>query len=179
MKKLIIVIIAIGALVEIGSIVHMNQKIDYVQQPAVPVVIEDSKKIKEVREELVEDMLSKLSKDEWGNNKSSGKLRYTNDPHRSDKTKCLRIGGKRDISCDSWGVYQWKIPTAQIFYKKLYGNDISEKDMLIKLLDDEWVDDFTAEVILKNKGAIWHWSSARRHSEYYNTIITAIRILDK
>jgi len=134
----------------------------------------------ELKEGMVAEMLAKLSKEEWGNyTEGDGKLRYANDPQKKRYNECRRIGGARNINCDSWTIYQWKIPTAQMFYKKIYGVDLTQKDMLKFLLDDDQLKNFTARAIIENKSAIWHWSTANNSKDYYNVVIDTIRKLEK
>ena len=131
------------------------------------------------KERLIKEMLQRLAELEGGNSRldGAGELNYGNDPIEDNFSACSKIGGWRLSECDTWTKYRWSIATAQHFHKLNYGVKVTEKDMLIKLLDDNFLDTFTADTIINNQGAIWHWHGAKKEADYFKSIIPIIREL--
>ena len=186
MKITITILFILGIGVPLGYTYRQLQIVEHgtVKERELTYQIEKQRSIyeysrKEMRDDMIDDMLARLSLLEGKNDAldSDGQLNYGNDPVERNYTACKQIGGWRKSECDTWTKYRWSIATAQHFYQKLYGESITEKEMLIKLLDDEFVDTFTAQAILEVPGAIWHWHGAKRDKEYFDTVIPIIRDL--
>lgn len=110
----------------------------------------------------------------------AGQLFYTNDPKRSDRPKCAVIGGKRDLNCDSWGAYQFKIPTVQLYYQKLYNQNISQVDAMLVALDIIKAEALAYDIVIKEKGGIKsNWENTYYANEdFFETAITQVRTLE-
>lgn len=134
----------------------------------------DSKIIKIMKRDVVE----MIRYAEVNRELEYGELFYTNDPHSSISEKCKKKGGKRDISCDSWGSMQWKLPTIQYYYKKLYSVELTEKEALLIALDEEKAMNLAEDCIFKIEGCVWEWSGAKKNKAYLVKQIPFIRELE-
>ncbi len=130
-------------------------------------------------EKLKNDVVAQLKKDESGGiNIGDGDIFYTHDPQRAKRPICKKIGGLRDIMCDSWGNFQYKITTVQYYYQKLYDKSITQKEALLIALDDKKAEELTKDIVFKHVGGVWEWTSAQNKKDWYNMRITFIRELE-
>jgi len=134
----------------------------------------DSKIIKMMKRDVVE----MVRYAEVNRELKDGELFYTNDPHSSISAKCNKRGGKRDISCDSWSIMQFKLPTIQYYYKRLYNIELTEKEALMVALDDEKAMALAEDIIFKIKGGIWEWGGSLKNKAYFIKQIPLIRGLE-
>lgn len=134
--------------------------------------------IKEIVTQLQTEVVARLQRDESGDvDTSGGIVFYTNDP-RSDLTGvCARVGGKRHIECDSWGVMQFKLTTVIYYYDVLYGEKITEKEAVLIALDDDKARSLASDIIFKVEGGVWNWSAANNDANYFSYQIPFIRSL--
>lgn len=133
--------------------------------------------VKEVVEQLQDEVVARLQRDESGGKESGDRLVYTNDPSSANAGKCARVGGLRDIECDSWGVMQFKLTTIIHFSKVLYDKDITQKEAVQIALDDEKARALAKDIIFKVEGGVWNWSAAYKDESYYAYQIPFIRSL--
>ena len=130
----------------------------------------------EIIEKMKKDAIERLRNAETkGHVIKSGEVFYTNDPTNKQREACLRIGGKRPIDCDSFGPLMIKIPTAQAWYKQLYGKEITEMEALVMILDMKTAAPFAIDAIVKIEGAIFAWTGARSEKEFYEYVVPLIR----
>jgi len=128
---------------------------------------------------LKQELINKLRQGESGGVDTGSTIFYTNDPSSANREVCARIGGRRDLDCDSWGVMQFKIPTIVWYYPQIYGTEITEKEALILALNDEKAMDFASRIIFEIEGGVWNWSAAQNDATFYTTQIPFIRSLEK
>lgn len=133
--------------------------------------------IKEIVLQLQHEVISKLQRDESGGEDSGGDVFYTNDPRSALRGECGRVGGLRNIECDSWGVMQFKIPTVIYYYQILYGEELNQKQALQLALDDDRARALATDIIFKVEGGVWNWSAANNDASYYSYQIPFIRSL--
>lgn len=134
--------------------------------------------IKEIVTQLQREVVARLQRDESGDvDTSGGIVFYTNDPRSDLQGQCARIGGKRHIECDSWGVMQFKLTTVMYFYDVLYGQKITEKEALLIALDDDKARELASDIIFKVEGGVWNWSAASNDANYFSYQIPFIRTL--
>lgn len=134
--------------------------------------------IQEIVTQLQQEVVARLQRDESGDvDTSGGIVFYANDP-RSDLTGvCARVGGKRNIECDSWGVMQFKLTTVMYYYDVLYGEKITEKEALLIALDDDQARALATDIIFEVEGGVWNWSAANNDASYFSYQIPFIRTL--
>lgn len=134
--------------------------------------------LKDIVKQLEDEVLARLQRDESGDvDTSGGMVFYSNDPRSDLQGTCARIGGKRNIECDSWGVMQFKLTTVMHYYKELYGEDLTEKEALLIALDDDKARSLARDIIFKVEGGVWNWSAANKDASYYSYQIPFIRTL--
>lgn len=133
--------------------------------------------LQEVINELEGEVIARLQRDESGGGDSGGDVFYTNDPTSSMQSTCARIGGLRNIECDSWGVMQFKLTTVMHYYSVLYGEDITQKQALQIALNDDDARALARDIIFEVEGGVWNWSAANRDASYYSYQIPFIRSL--
>ncbi len=175
LTKIYITVIIASFLVVVGG-----EKVMEWAEANEPIVIE---RIVEVDSNIIqlmkEDLVNNLRLEESGGRMEDGRLLYTNDPRQSMKKKCNKIGGVRDINCDSWGVMQFKIPTVIDFYDRLYGKEITEVEALLIALDEQKALKLAEDMIFEIEGAIWNWeNSVNKKRSYYLQQIPFIRSLE-
>lgn len=130
-----------------------------------------------VIKDLENEVIARLQRDESGGGDSGGDVFYTNDPSSDLVGTCSRIGGKRHIGCDSWGVMQFKLTTVMHYYDVLYGKKITEKEALTIALDDDKARALARDIIFDVEGGVWNWSAANNDASYYAYQIPFIRSL--
>lgn len=135
--------------------------------------------IQEIVTQLKQEVIARLQRDESGGEDSGGSLVYTNDPNSAHVETCRRIGGMRDIDCDSWGVMQFKIPTIIYYYEMLHGETLTEKEAVVLALNDERARQLATKIIFEVEGGVWNWSAAHNDADYYAYQIPFIRSLEK
>lgn len=131
----------------------------------------------EVIFQLKQEVVARLQRDESGGDASGGDVFYTNDPSSSYRETCGRIGGMRNIECDSWGVMQFKLTTVIYYYDVIYGKTITQKQALIIALDDNEARALASDIIFNVEGGVWNWTAANNDSSYYAYQIPFIRSL--
>lgn len=133
--------------------------------------------LSEIVSQLKQEVVARLRRDESGGEDSGGDLFYTHDPSSAYVGTCARIGGKRNIQCDSWGVMQFKLTTVIHYYKVLYGEVITQKQALVIALDDDKAEALASDIIFNVEGGVWEWSAANNDSSYYAYQVPFIRSL--
>lgn len=134
--------------------------------------------MKEIVAQLQKEVIARLQRDESGDvDTSGGIVFYANDPRSDLQGSCARIGGKRNIECDSWGVMQFKLTTVMHYYDVLYGKQITEKEALLIALDDDQARALASDIIFKVEGGVWNWSAANNDANYFSYQIPFIRTL--
>ncbi len=171
------ILVAIGTVVIVYVALYLKtQPIEY-EKPMVEIEIEkiDIKILKLMKKDLVKT----LRYDELNRELVPGELLYTNDPQRSMRKKCNRIGGRRDINCDSFGPMQLKIPTVQFYSMKLYDKELTEMEALIIALDEDKAMKLSEDIIFEIEGGIWNWeNSVNKKKAYYMKQIPFIRDIE-
>jgi len=167
------ILVAIGTVITIyATLYYKAQPVEYVKVENITVEKIDYKILKLMKRDLVKT----LRWEELNRELVPGELLYTNDPTKSMQSKCNRIGGKRDINCDSWGPMQLKIPTVQYYYMQLYGKELTEVEALLIALDEEKAMAFAEDIIFEIEGSIWNWeNSVNKKKSYYMKQIPFIR----
>lgn len=127
--------------------------------------------------DLENEVIARLQRDESGIDSSGGDVFYANDPSSDLVGACQRIGGKRHIGCDSWGVMQFKLTTVMHYYEELYGEKITQKEALLIALDDEKARALARDIIFEVEGGVWNWTAANNDASYYAYQIPFIRSL--
>ena len=151
------------------------EKFPEIEQPTTEATRE---KLEKKIEQMTNEILDEVKKGEsHGANITAGQLFYTNDPHSTVKEACSRIGGKRKIDCDSWGLYQFKIPTVIHYSKTLHNQDLSETEAMLIALDPVKSRSLARDIIIKVEGGVWEWSSATKNQAYFERTIPLIREL--
>jgi hypothetical protein len=147
----------------------------YVSSPVVHFIApEASAEVVDV-EELKQEVVSRLVKLESGGfNPDDGAVFYTHDSPKSLRAVCNRIGGKRNLECESWGIAQVKIPTLMMWSAQL-GTPMTEKEALNLALDDEKIQKFVGTVLIEIKGSCFAWTTCVKHSEWFSSHIAHIR----
>lgn len=133
--------------------------------------------LREVIKDLEDEVIARLQRDESGGEDSGGDLFYTNDPSSAYRSSCARIGGLRDIRCDSWGVMQFKLTTVMHYYDVLYGQKITQKEALAIAIDDEQARELARDIIFEVEGGVWNWIAANNDANYYAYQVPFIRSL--
>jgi len=94
------------------------------------------------------------------------------DPADKYRNECInnRIKLVRNHNvCYSFGKYQFQLSTFNHYWKKYYKEDLSDKEMInILLNDEEKVKELMKKIILE-KGGVFNWSSIK-----YNEVLTNI-----
>lgn len=158
-----------------GTLYLTAQPVQYTKASVVVEEKIDSKIIAIMKRDVVEMVRwAEVSREV-----EAGELFYTNDPHSSISSECKRIGGKRGIACDSWSIMQFKLPTIQFYYKKLYEIELTEKEALMVALDDERAMALAEDIIFKVEGGIYEWAGAEKNRAYFNKQIPFIRSLEE
>lgn len=152
---------------------EMSKPQEYKKQETKNIKV-DSKIIKIMKQEVVK----MVRYSEVNRELDKGELFYTNDPHSSILEKCNKVGGKRGISCDSWGVFQFKIPTVQFYYQKLYNKELTEMEAMLIALDEKKATKLAEDIIFKVEGGVWEWSGAKKNKAYLSKQIPFIRELE-
>ena len=130
----------------------------------------------EIIERMKSDIIAKLKEAEThGQDIKEGEMFYTNDPTTKMRGVCLAIGGKRPISCDSFGPLQMKIPTIQGWYKELYGKEVTEIEAFNIAEDMKSAAPLATDAIVRIPGAIYAWTGAKNEKEFYDYVIPLIR----
>lgn len=115
---------------------------------------------------LTNEILDRLKVGETSNHKQTpGELFYTNDPRKSMIEACARIGGKRPVECDSWGLYQFKIMTIIHYAQRLRGQTLSMIEAIVLSQNESEARKLAAEIIVKVEGGIWEWTAAKKTPE--------------
>jgi len=153
-----------------------------VEQTAAEYEVQIQEKELSLEETIVnlkEEVVARIIREESGSGHKEGELLYAHDPQKAKRGTCARIGGKRDINCDSWGILMFKLPTIIFYYKTLYGQEISEKEALLIAIDDEKAKELASDIIFEVEGGVWNWSVAYNDPEYYAHIIPFVRSLEE
>jgi hypothetical protein len=149
----------------------------------VEKIVEETKTDERLREkirEMKDEVLDILHEGESnGKEMEDGELFYTNDPNSRMREECSRIGGRRNINCDSFGPLQMKIGTIQHFNMKMYGKEITQVDALLLALDLEGAKKWTEDCFMLIEGCIWEWTSAQAHKPFLVRHIPLIRELEE
>jgi len=165
-------------LVAIGTVVTIYGTLYYKEQPVEYVKIENVKVDSKIIKMMKQDVVKMVRYSEVDRELEQGELFYTNDPHSSISKKCNKVGGKRGIACDSWGAFQFKIPTVQFYYKKLYGTELTEMEAMLIALDEDKATALAEDMIFKIEGAVWEWSGAQKNKAYLAIQIPLIRKME-
>lgn len=139
------------------------------------------KKIREIKDEVMNKI--KYGKDgsrgeTAGHKISDGQVFYANDPRDALEGICTALNAVRNIECDSWGEWQFKIKTVMHYTKELDGKDITQVEALVIALDKNQADKLAERIIFEVKGGVWNWSVTKGHEAYYNEKISLVRELE-
>ncbi len=168
-------LVAIGTVVIVyGILYYKTQHVEYTKAQESGKEKIDSKIIAIMKA----DVVKMIRYSEVNRELEQGELFYTNDPHSSISKKCNKVGGKRGISCDSWGILQFKIPTVQFYYKKLYGENLTEMEAMLVALDKNKATALAEDIIFKIEGGVWEWAGAQKNKAYLSKQIPFIRSLE-
>lgn len=156
------------------------EKISYqaVKEVKVDLNIPDTKEKVETRLATLKfDLLKKIRSYEFPIKSNPGDLKYVNDPRDSEMGECARRGGQRSLKCDSWGDYQFKVPTVQYFHQKLYGKTVSQTEAMLIALDNTKAEALLMDVVIKIPGSFPdNWTNTyKKDAQYFDHTITLIR----
>ncbi len=168
-------------LVFIGVVVFVTSTLYIKTQPIEYTKAQESGKEKidsKIIAIMKADVVKMVRYSEVNRELEQGELFYTNDPHSSISKKCNKVGGKRGISCDSWGVLQFKIPTVQFYYKKLYDKELTEMEAMLVALDEKKASKLAEDIIFKVDGGVWEWAGAQKNKAYLSKQIPFIRDIE-
>jgi hypothetical protein len=149
---------------------------------SVPVAIAERKpdRLDLAVEKMKAEVVAKLKDGESrGINFKEGEMKPTFDPPQSLKASCGKIGGTMKSECLSWGAYQAKSGTIQLWAKQLDGTELTEKQAIELALDTERMTEFVTRVIFSLKGSIWNWSYATANRTWFDDKISTIRTLEE
>ena len=140
----------------------------------------DANMAEKTAEELREEMAGKIWDAESKKYQPEpGEVFHTFDPNKAMYERCIKIGGKRPIDCDSYGPMQIKIGTIQHFWPKMYnGAEISQLDAIAMTQDVEKSKKFFTDCAVLVEGCVWEWTTASKHEEYFKVVIPVIRKLE-
>ena len=139
------------------------------------------KKIREIKDEVMNRIKygkNGTSGESAGHRPKEGSVFYANDPRDALESHCSALNVVRNIECDSWGEWQFKILTVIHYMKELYGQDVSQVDALVIALDKAKADALAEKIIFEVKGGVWNWSVTKGDEDYYNEKITLVRELE-
>lgn len=139
-------------------------------------------KVRELKDEVlyrIRNGADGVSGESSGYVAAAGSLFYTNDPSRSNKDVCQRIGGRRHIECDSWGSWQFKLTTIIHYHEVLYGETLTEVEALLIALDEEKAKALAEAIIFGVEGGVWNWSTTIGDEDYYRRTVPLVRELEE
>jgi len=137
-------------------------------------------KIQTLTDEMMDKLLGGESHTSWA--EREGDVLYSFDAQDALVAKCRKEHGERDIYCDSWGAYQWKIPSVQYRVEQLRGEEITQIEAMLLALDAKEARALAVECIIKIEGCIADWGAAtvgdtQVVKEWYNDRVSLIREL--
>lgn len=184
-------IIAVGTGVYLGrttSFEMRDRAPEAVVTPEYKAAKEEEKALKELPADRLPIAIAKMKKEvveRLRYNEShnfvvvGNKIFMTFDPQSSMREKCATPGGIMNINCLSFGPFQMKVGTIQMWYKQLGKGDIDDMDAMNLAISDSASAEFAEEVIFAIKGSIWHWAGATgKDRQWFDTRITLIRELE-
>lgn len=157
----------------VGTVEAVNT---FVAEASVQTINVAEKTADELRDEMAAKIWDAESKKY---EPAAGEVFHTFDPSKAMYDKCIRIGGKRPIDCDSYGPMQIKIGTIQHFWPKMYGGEsISQLDAIALTQDVTKAKKFFTDCAVIVEGCVWEWTTASKHEEYFRVVIPVIRKLE-
>lgn len=182
----ITVLASVAVAICYGLLVTNNKVKEFVEEPvtllATPVeaaeIVDWEKKYTGKIEQLKDEVLNKIHAAESNVLLKEGEVFYVNDPNSKMREACLRVGGKRPLSCDSWGPWQMKIEFIQRRHMELYAKPITEKDAILLALDNDKARAFASDCIFNLEGCVWEWSTSAKHVEFLKTMIPLVREME-
>lgn len=140
---------------------------------------------KEKAEAMIADLKVKIlatlkNGESRGYNVAVGELFYVNDSQKARTAICAQKLIRRPLDCDSWGRYQFKVPTVQFYSKKLYGKEVSQIDAMLIALDEQKAEALAYDIIIKVEGSIKNeWEKTYyANKDFFDTAITQVRTLE-
>ena len=153
-------IIMLGLVIIAGLFIYQQVQGPKVIEKEVQVVVEKNigvsleNKVEELKQNLMDDLREKevgsLGPDD---------LIIVFDPTRKNLSSCQKVGGVK-LYCYSFGPYNFKITTMQHYYKKFYGEDLTQHQALEYALDEELSREVAYKVIFEEVGGIWNWENS-------------------
>jgi len=184
-KKIIKTIAFAGILVSIvwGGIRVAEDKIKDIKYEAIKEQLDIIDSLEgsrlEVVQKLKDNVIDKIRYKEVNIEVANGDLFYVNDPYLAISDSCNRIGGQRNIDCDSWGVMQFKITTIIYYYERFNDKKLTQVEALVLALDEEKARKLAERIIFEEVGGVWNWTSAHQDKSFFVEQIPLIRELEK
>ncbi len=130
-------------------------------------------------EAMKAEVVAKLKEGESrGIDFAPGSMKPTFDPTQSMKAACSRIGGTMKTECLSWGHFQTKLGTIQLWQKQLGDPVMTDMEAVALAFDDKRSAEFVERVIFLIPGSIWSWSYATANRSWFDDKISTIRTLE-
>ena len=107
-----------------------------------------------------------------------GDMSATFDPSPSMKSACTKIGGVQPKDCNSYGWYQLKISTVQMWQKQLGDPVMSDIEVIKLSFDEKASTEFVTRVIFQLQGSLRNWSYAVNNWMEFNEKVSTIRTLE-
>ncbi len=107
-----------------------------------------------------------------------GDMSATFDPSPSMKSACTKIGGVQPKDCNSYGWYQLKISTVQMWQKQLGDPVMSDMEVIKLSFDEKASTEFVTRVIFQLQGSLRNWSYAVNNWTEFNEKVSTIRTLE-
>jgi len=127
---------------------------------------------------LKQEVVEKLRKGESAGHVSTDDgIFQTFDPAPSMAVKCKKSGGIMPLSCSSFGEFQAKVGTVQMWQKMLGGEALTDREAMELALDTPRMTEFVTRVIFDIPGSVWSWSYASHNRVWFNEKITHIRAI--
>lgn len=165
-----------------GVVSHQNMLYERARAVSAPILphiaeAEEAVDVESLKDEVVEKLRVGESA---GHISTPDKIFQTYDPAASMKKQCARAGGIMPLECSSFGEFQTKIGTVQMWQRMLGGEALNDREAMDLALDTERMRDFVKRVIFElPAGEVWHWSYAIHNKAWFNEHITRIRNLTK